>query len=52
MEHSWGEEFAENLLALILWNKAYSFSPGKWSHRDTSAREYGGLIELHLRDRK
>jgi len=45
VEHAWGEEFVENLVELLEYDRAYRWRPGKTALRND-------VIELNLRPRK
>lgn len=51
IERSWGEDFADHLLAVIHWNKAYSFGMVGVPTPDPEAINVDGRVELNLRDR-
>lgn len=51
IERSWGEDFADHLLAAIHWNEAYSFGMARVPTAAPEAINANGRIELNLRDR-
>ncbi|HUB58949.1 MAG TPA: hypothetical protein VL975_00680 [Candidatus Micrarchaeia archaeon] len=52
VEHAWGEEFADSLLALIQWNRAYGFGTRSRQIKFLATLNDGRPNELHLRDRR